>query len=101
MNTSKHETVRFVWMSGRCQADCGRNIEAGPPRTQLACDGGRTGSGAGSGALLTARLRGQQWPINARRPLVAGNWKMNGLKASAAELGKIMAGAADLWPRSI
>ena len=31
-----------------------------------------------------------------RRPLVAGNWKMNGLKASAAELGKIMQGAADL-----
>ena len=37
----------------------------------------------------------------ARRPLVAGNWKMNGLKASAAELGKIMQGAGDLWPRSI
>jgi len=31
-----------------------------------------------------------------RRPLVAGNWKMNGLKASAAELGKVMAGAGDL-----
>ena len=31
-----------------------------------------------------------------RRPLVAGNWKMNGLKASAAELGKIMPGAGDL-----
>src|ERR1041384_7787207 len=31
-----------------------------------------------------------------RRPLVAGNWKMNGLKASAAELGKVMAGAAEL-----
>ncbi|MFN3656365.1 MAG: triose-phosphate isomerase [Pseudolabrys sp.] len=30
------------------------------------------------------------------RPLVAGNWKMNGLKGSAAELGKILAGAADL-----
>jgi triosephosphate isomerase (TIM) len=30
-----------------------------------------------------------------RRPLVAGNWKMNGLKASAAELGKVMAGAGD------
>ena len=29
-------------------------------------------------------------------PLVAGNWKMNGLKASAAELGKIVAGAARL-----
>jgi triosephosphate isomerase len=27
------------------------------------------------------------------RPLVAGNWKMNGLRASAAELGKIVAGS--------
>jgi triosephosphate isomerase (TIM) len=32
----------------------------------------------------------------ARRPLVAGNWKMNGLKASAAELDKIVQGARDL-----
>ena len=32
----------------------------------------------------------------ARRPLVAGNWKMNGLSASLGELQKIMAGAADL-----
>jgi len=31
-----------------------------------------------------------------RRPLVAGNWKMNGLKASSAELGKIIQGCADL-----
>ena len=31
-----------------------------------------------------------------RRPLVAGNWKMNGLKASAAELGRILAGSAEL-----
>jgi triosephosphate isomerase len=36
-----------------------------------------------------------------RRPLVAGNWKMNGLKGSAAELGKMIqrageAGRADL-----
>ncbi len=30
----------------------------------------------------------------APRPLVAGNWKMNGLAASAAELAKIIAGAA-------
>jgi triosephosphate isomerase (TIM) len=29
----------------------------------------------------------------ARRPLVAGNWKMNGLAASAVELEKIIAGA--------
>ena len=32
----------------------------------------------------------------ARRPLVAGNWKMNGLARSAAEFGKIVAGAASL-----
>ena len=31
-----------------------------------------------------------------RRPLVAGNWKMNGLKSSAAELGKIVQGAAGI-----
>jgi triosephosphate isomerase len=32
----------------------------------------------------------------ARRPLVAANWKMNGLKASIAELEKIIAGAGSL-----
>ena len=32
----------------------------------------------------------------ARRPLVAGNWKMNGLSGSRAELEKIVAGAARL-----
>jgi triosephosphate isomerase (TIM) len=32
----------------------------------------------------------------ARRPLVAGNWKMNGLLASAGELRKIIAGAEQL-----
>jgi triosephosphate isomerase len=31
-----------------------------------------------------------------RRPLVAGNWKMNGLGGSASELRGIIAGAADL-----
>ncbi|TMJ31891.1 MAG: triose-phosphate isomerase [Alphaproteobacteria bacterium] len=31
-----------------------------------------------------------------RRPLVAGNWKMNGLRASVAELGKILEGAGEL-----
>ena len=31
-----------------------------------------------------------------RRPLIAGNWKMNGLKASAGELAKIVAGSAGL-----
>ena len=32
----------------------------------------------------------------ARRPLVAGNWKMNGLGASIGELEKIIAGARSL-----
>ncbi|HLN36139.1 MAG TPA: triose-phosphate isomerase [Xanthobacteraceae bacterium] len=32
----------------------------------------------------------------ARRPLVAGNWKMNGLEASAGELNAIIAGARGL-----
>jgi triosephosphate isomerase len=31
-----------------------------------------------------------------RRPLVAGNWKMNGLKPSAAQLGKIVHGSTEL-----
>lgn len=31
-----------------------------------------------------------------RRPLVAGNWKMNGLTASAAELDRVIQGARDL-----
>jgi triosephosphate isomerase len=31
-----------------------------------------------------------------RRPLVAGNWKMNGLKAAVAELGKMIEGAGEL-----
>src|ERR1043166_7066832 len=31
-----------------------------------------------------------------RRPLVAGNWKMNGVRASAAELGKIVAASDTL-----
>ena len=35
-----------------------------------------------------------------RRPLVAGNWKMNGLKGSVAELGKMIAGAPELAGRA-
>lgn len=36
----------------------------------------------------------------ARRPLIAGNWKMNGLKSSAAEIGKMAQGIGDLWRRA-
>ena len=35
-------------------------------------------------------------PATPRRPLVAGNWKMNGSSASAAEFAKIVAGAREL-----
>jgi len=31
-----------------------------------------------------------------RRPLVAGNWKMNGLRSSTAELDRMIEGAAAL-----
>ena len=34
--------------------------------------------------------------VMSRRPLIAGNWKMNGLRRSVAELEKIVAGSADL-----
>src|SRR5438093_75980 len=34
--------------------------------------------------------------VRARRPLVAGNWKMNGLRSSAAELRAIVQGAKEL-----
>ena len=33
---------------------------------------------------------------DAIRPLIAGNWKMNGLKASAAEFEAMLAGAPDV-----
>ncbi|HLH88615.1 MAG TPA: triose-phosphate isomerase [Xanthobacteraceae bacterium] len=36
----------------------------------------------------------------ARRPLVAGNWKMNGLAASIVELDRIIAGAAPVTPKA-
>jgi triosephosphate isomerase len=34
---------------------------------------------------------------DAIRPLIAGNWKMNGLKDSAGEFGQMTAGVGDLW----
>ncbi|NEV80252.1 triose-phosphate isomerase, partial [Rhodopseudomonas sp. BR0C11] len=35
-------------------------------------------------------------PVPAVRPLIAGNWKMNGLKDSVAELDAMLKGAAGL-----
>src|SRR4051812_9182331 len=37
---------------------------------------------------------------SAPRPLIAGNWKMNGLKGSAAEFGSIIEGSPDLVART-
>lgn len=34
------------------------------------------------------------------RPLIAGNWKMNGLRASAAEFAQIAGAAGDLWRKA-
>ena len=34
------------------------------------------------------------------RPLIAGNWKMNGVKASVSELGQMMAGTGDVRRRA-
>jgi triosephosphate isomerase len=32
-----------------------------------------------------------------RRPLIAGNWKMNGVRAEVGEIGRIAQGAGELW----
>jgi triosephosphate isomerase (TIM) len=53
-------------------------------------------SGNAAAGLVTARGKGLKMAIGTVRPLVAGNWKMNGLAASAAELEKMIAGAATL-----
>jgi len=37
---------------------------------------------------------------NPIRPLIAGNWKMNGLKASLNELAAIAGGAGELWRKA-
>jgi triosephosphate isomerase (TIM) len=39
--------------------------------------------------------------VMSRRPLIAGNWKMNGLQRSVAELEKIIAGSGDLTKADI
>src|SRR5512140_154666 len=46
-----------------------------------------------------ASFQGDRMGVS-RRPLVAGNWKMNGLKSSTAELGKIAQGCGELWRKA-
>src|SRR5215813_4227550 len=38
--------------------------------------------------------------VSGRHPLIAGNWKMNGVRASTAELEAVIAGAAALADRT-
>jgi triosephosphate isomerase len=47
---------------------------------------------------LEARYRKEGLMANEPRPLVAGNWKMNGFAASIAELQAIIAGASSRPP---
>jgi triosephosphate isomerase (TIM) len=44
--------------------------------------------------MLNPSIRGNTNMTNAIRPLIAGNWKMNGLKASSAEFEAMLAGAS-------
>src|SRR3569623_2237232 len=61
------------------------------------CNTRGSGSGAAPAGLLVAGPeRGTTGMATRIRPLVAGNWKMNGLAASEAELAKIVAGAGAL-----
>src|SRR5438034_1905370 len=55
-------------------------------------------SGVPCGGLLPAEVNfgANDMTTGQRRPLVAGNWKMNGIRASAAELGKIVQGSDGL-----
>src|SRR5437667_2270020 len=52
-------------------------------------------SGVRYGGLLPAEVNfgAKDMTTGQRRPLVAGNWKMNGIRASAAALGKIVQGS--------
>ena len=59
-----------------------------------ACASGARHTGAYRSALITARQGIDDMVFAALRPLVAGNWKMYGLSASAGELAAIMAGSA-------
>src|ERR1700752_5237972 len=56
----------------------------------------RTGSRPISDCPAIRTAYQEQTMAQTPRPLVAGNWKMNGLGASAAELGKIIEGARPL-----
>src|SRR5450432_487626 len=50
--------------------------------------------------MLTEHFPGNPTMTDAIRPLIAGNWKMNGLKASMVEFEAMLAGAPDVAARA-
>src|SRR5246500_780716 len=58
--------------------------------------GRRSGTGGAPLLALHAELSGNCIMTDAIRPLIAGNWKMNGLKASLVEFEAMLGGAGPL-----
>src|SRR4029079_17269143 len=52
-------------------------------------------AGFAQAGLITARREGDWMAVAKIIPLVAGNWKMNGLAASEAVLARIISGSKD------
>ena len=79
----------------------GCNLPAGPCAPAASVPGASALGGARPVCypLVGRKSRGEQMAAGRVRPLVAGNWKMNGLAASIGELEKIIAGAASLADR--
>src|SRR5215470_8343355 len=83
----------------------GRSQHAGPAASRRARTARRPGAChfrlvTAGGARGRAAERGRTMAKTDRRPLVAGNWKMNGLRKSSHELLRITQGAVKL-PRNI
>src|ERR1700756_4628351 len=62
--------------------------------------GRRSGTGGAPLLALHAELSGNCIMTDAIRPLIAGNWKMNGLRASLAEFEAMLAGASKVADRA-
>src|SRR3979411_777343 len=51
--------------------------------------------------MFTLTFAGNPAMTDAIRPLIAGNWKMNGLKSSQAEFEAMLAGASDVADKAV
>src|SRR5690349_20879452 len=88
------KSVRFGWMNGQIRPISREYTDRPPAPQHMRIAPNRHWRGH----RRSANRLNEGWKMakSLRRPLVAGNWKMNGLKASAAELGKIAQGAGVL-----